>query len=448
MAEKLIPMSSEAFTRVHKRVEVLDQVIDWKITEIQAWIELWTKERQIRNLLKQYKQFWEEWLVHGLIWKKWNRHIKESDRAIIVDVIKQKDFKDCKPIFVKEKLEKIYWVDVSKETVRNVMIVEKVREKGTKKHHVYRTKRPRKDNYWEMSQFDWSYHKWFEERGEESCLLLDVDDATWDIMHAKLWDNEWYECVVKFWQERIQIHGIPRSIYLDKFSTYKVNHWKAVNTKDVRTNFDRSMEKLWCNLISAHSPEAKWRVEKCNHTLQDRLVWELRLAKISTIEEANIFIRNIFIPKFNKQFGVEAKSKWNLHIVPTKEQLKNLDWIFAKEELRSLWQDYVIQYKNKFYQIEQSKWYTVYPKKRLLVAETIGGKIRIYAWKTSEEKLVLYHEIDYNITKRNRAMYRNQKHKIEKDRLKQAVIDRKAIKHQLSKERQIHHKAQRLIDNL
>ena len=131
-----------------------------------------------------------------------------------------------------------------------------------------------------------------------------------------------------------------------------------------------------------------------------------------------------------------------------KSQIENLDWIFAKEELRSLWQDYVIQYKNKFFQIEQSKEYTVYPKKRLLVAETISWELRIYAWKTSEEKLVLYHEIDYNTTKRNRAVYRNQKHKIEKERLKQAVIERKVTKHQLSKERQIHYKAKRLIDNL
>ena len=448
MTEKLIPMSSKAFTKVHKRVEILDQVIEGKITEIQAWIELWTKERQIRNLLKQYKQFWEKWLIHRLIWRQSNHHIKESKKIIIIDVIKQDDFKGCKPIFIKEKLKDNYWVDVSKETVRHIMIEEKVRENGTKKHHIYRTKRPRKDSYWELSQFDGSYHPRFKESDEEYCLLLDVDDATWNIMHAKLWANEWYRCVVDFRKERIQIHGIPRAVYLDKFSTYKVNHWKAVNTKDVRTNFDRSMRKLWCNLISAHSPEAKWRVERCNRTLQDRLVNELNLAKIFTIDEANKFIKDVFIPKYNKQFWVEAKSKWNLHIVPTKEQLENLDWIFAKEELRSLWQDYVIQYKNKFFQIEQSKEYTVYPKKRLLVAETISWELRIYAWKTSEEKLVLYHEIDYNTTKRNRAVYRNQKHKIEKERLKQAVIDRKVTKHQLSKERQIHYKAKRLIDNL
>ena len=448
MMETTVPMNKKALAKIHQKVEVLDQVIDWKITEIQAWIELSIKERQIRNLLKQYKQFWEEWLIHGLIWRQSNHHTDDKTKATIIDVIKQDDFKGCKPIFIDEKLEEYYWIHVSKETVRHIMIDEKVREKWTKKHHIYRMKRPRKDSYGEMSQFDWSYHPWFEDRWGEWCLLLDIDDATWDIMHAKLCENEWYNCVVEFWKERIKIHGIPRSIYLDKFSTYKVNHGKAVNTKDVRTNFDRAMKKLWCNLISANSPEAKWRVEKCNCTLQDRLVHELRIAKISTVNEANEFIKNIFIPRYNKQFGVEAKSKWNIHIIPNKEQLENLDWIFARESLRSLWNDYVIQYHNKFYQIEESKEYTVYPRKSLLIAETIDEKLRIHAWKTSEDKPIIFKEIDYNTNKRNRAIYWSQKHKIEKERLRQVVIERKTIKHQQAKARQNHYKAQRLISKL
>lgn len=448
MTEIILPMTHRLFEKVHERIEILDQVIDWKITEIQAWIELWVGDRHIRRLIRKYQRYWEEWLVHWLVWKKSNHHIKDKEKSTIIDVIKQDDFKDCKPIFITKKLKKIYWVNVSKETVRAIMIDEKIWLKWTKKHHIYRMKRPRKDFYWEMDQFDGSYHLWFEDRWEESCLLLDIDDARWWINHAKLGDNEWYECVVNFWKESIEIHGIPRSIYLDKFSTYKVNHSKAVNTKELRTHFDRSMRKLGCKLISAHSAPAKWRVEKCNWTLQNRLVRELRLAKISTIPEANIFIRDVFIPDFNKEFAVEANKQGDSHIIPTKEQLENIDWIFAREQLRSLGQDYVIQYKNKFYQIEDSKEYTVYPKKQLLVAETIGGELNIHAWRTLEDKLVVFKEIDYITTKRNRAIYRSQKHKVEKERISQARILRKEEKYKTSKERQIRWKAQRLIEKL
>jgi len=441
-------MSPEAFTKVHKRVEILDQVIEGRITEVQAGFELWIWERQIRKLLKKYRQFWEEGLVHGLVWKQSNNHISDQKKATVVDVIKQEDYKDCKPTFITEKLGDIYHVIISKETVRTIMIAERIWENGTKKSHKHRSRRPRKDFYGEMSQFDGSYHLRLEDRGEESCLLLDIDDATWKIRYAKLCDNEWYECVVDFWREDILINGVPRSIYLDKFSTYKVNNKKAVSTKEVRTCFDNAMIKLWCHLISANSPEAKWRVEKCNSTLQDRLVWELRLAKISTIEAANIFIRDVFIPRFNEQFGNPANKDWDVSIWLTQEQKDNLDRIFARESLRSLSNDYIIQYKKRCFQIESSKEYTVYPKKRLLVANTIDGKLHIHAWKSTEEKLVVFKEISYNEVNRNRRIYRSQKRKIEKERLLQLTNQRKEEKHKLSKERQIHHKAQRLIDKL
>jgi hypothetical protein len=265
-------------------------------------------------------------------------------------------------------------------------------------------------------------------------------------MHAKLVDNEWYINVVIFWQERICKHWVPKHIYLDKFSTYKVNHSKAIPTKDVRTNFDRSMHKLGCSLISANSPQAKWRVERYNRTLQDRLIKEFRLAKITNINDANRYITNEFIPKFNNKFGVKAGKEGDVHIKVSKEQLENLDWVFAKEELRSLWNDYIIQFKNNFYQTEPSKEYTIYPKKQLLVVQNVKGEIRIHAWRTTEEKLVKYRLLDYSTVKHNRAKYYGEKHKIEKEKVRQQIIQRKEERYQLSKQKQIHYRVQKLIE--
>ena len=149
-------MSHEAFERIQIRSHILDKVIEWKNSQIQAWTDLWLKERQIRNLLKAYKEHWEEGLVHGLTWQQWNHHLKEKTKNTIIDVIKLDDFKNCTPIFITENLEKSYGVEVSKETVRWIMTDEKIREPGKKKNHIHRIKRPRKDFFWEMSQFDWS----------------------------------------------------------------------------------------------------------------------------------------------------------------------------------------------------------------------------------------------------------------------------------------------------
>jgi len=433
---------------MQKRANVLDKVLEWRITEVQAWVELWVSDRQIRNLLKTYKTCGEEWLVHWLVGREWNRRLKKEDEEIIQDIIGDEDFRWCKPIFITEKLDELYGVIVSKETVRERMIQNRVRIKRERKTHTYRIKRPRKEYYWEMSQFDWSYHRWLENVDEEYCLLLDVDDATGRIMRAKLTDNEWYENVVKFRQERIIEHWVPKNIYLDKFSTYKVNNKKAINTKDVRTNFDRSIRKLWWNLISAHSPQAKWRVEKCNGTLQDRLIKELRLANINDMVGANKYIKEQYISKYNNRFGVEALREGDVHIRLNQEQIENLDRVFAKEELRSLWNDYIIQYKNNFYQTKPSKEYTIYPKKRLLVAQTVDWRLRVHAWKTNEEKLVNYELVDYTTVKRNRAKYYWEKHRIEKERAKQLINQRKEERHKLSKQKQIHYRIQRLISKI
>jgi hypothetical protein len=433
---------------MEERAKVLDCVIEWKITEVQAWIELWVSDRQIRNLLKSYKIYGEEWLVHWLVWRRWNHRLTPEKEKVIQDIIIDEDFRGCKPIFITEKLDEIYWISVSKESVRERMIQNHVRIKREKKSHIYRIKRPRKEYYWEMSQFDWSHHRWLESVDEEYCLLLDIDDATGRIMHAKLTDNEWYENVAKFWQERIIEHWVPRNIYLDKFSTYKVNHKKATNTKDVRTNFDRSIRKLWWNLISANSPQAKWRVERCNGTLQDRLIKELRLVKITNVVEANKYIKEQYISKYNSKFWVESTKEGDVHIKINQEQIENLDRIFAKEELRSLWNDYIIQYKKNFYQIKPSKEYSIYPKKRLLVAKTLDWRIHIHAWKTVEEKLVNYELLDYKTVKCKRAKYYWEKHRIENERAKQLIQQRKKEKHRISKQKQIHYRVQRLISKI
>ena len=445
MRRKIIPMNPRSLEKMQERVKVLDRVLEWKITEIQAWIELWISDRQVRNLLKSYQTYGEEWLVHWLVGRCWNRRLTSEKEQIIQDVIMDEDFRGCKPIFITEKLDEVYWVRVSKETVRERMIQNNVRIKRDKKSHTYRIRRPRKEYYGEMSQFDWSYHRWLESVDKEYCLLLDVDDATGKIMHAKLVGNEWYENVVKFWQERMVKHWVPRNIYLDKFATYKVNHKRATNIKDVRTNFDRSIRKLWWNLITANSPQAKWRVEKCNSTLQDRLVKELRLAKISSIGEANKYIREQYISKYNNRFWVKATKEGDVHIELSQEQIESLDRTFAKEELRSLWNDYIIQYKNNFYQTKLSKEYTIYPKKRLLVAQTLDWRVNIHAWKTTKEKLVNYELLDYNTVKRNRAKYYWEKHRVEKERAKQLIQQRKEERHRTSKQKQIHYRVQRLI---
>lgn len=422
------------------RITILEQIINKQITRDKWALLIGLSYRQISRLLNKYKQKWPQWIIHKLIWKKWNRNTK-IDENIILDIIKNPKFEWFKPTLLSEKLLELYQINISKEGLRQIMINNNLRTPKTNKTIKYRWCRPRKQFYWEIIQFDWSYHKRFEDRNDEYfCLLLAVDDATWKIMLAIFTDNESYINISFFRTQYILKYWIPYSIYLDKFSTYKVNYPKATLDKNLKTDFDKCMKNLGCKLIFAHSPQAKWRVEKYNWILQDRLVKEMRLRNISTIEQANIYL-NDFIEAYNEKFAVDPQRKENLHRPIWDEIIDNIDWIFARKNIRSLWNDYIIQYKSRFYQIKETKNACIYPKKRLSILENNNWAIRILIDNIDLQ----YKELDQNVVKLQRAKYRSQKKNIEKEKIKISIEKRKENNFQNSKKRQYKRKASDLI---
>lgn len=237
------------------------------------------------------------------------------------------------------------------------------------------------------------------------------------------------------------MHWIPQNIYLDKFATYKVNYPTAIFEKDLITNFDRSMKMLWCKLIFAHSPQAKWRVERANKTFQDRFVKKLRLHWINDIQKANEYLHNVFIPEYNNKFSVRPKVNSNLH---KKYSYQNkLERIFAKQEIRKPSFDFVIQYKTRCFQLIKTDWIYLYPKKIFIVCEIFDNwDILILDNNTP----VNYKEIDYDLVRMNRSIYFKEKKNLEKQKLHIIMENRNRQRFIKSKEKQIKFKVQRLID--
>ncbi len=158
-----------------------------------------------------------------------------------------------------------------------------------------------------------------------------------------------------FWKNYIKKNWKPRWIYLDKFATYKINHPNATNDKELPTQFWKACQILWIQLIFANSAEWKWRVERMNSTLQDRLVKELREANISNIDDANKFLEIEFLPKFNRQFSIEPEWKSNLHIELSNDEKNHINQIFSKQSKRKLKNDFTIAFNNKYYQLYRNK---------------------------------------------------------------------------------------------
>jgi hypothetical protein len=281
------------------RFDIINNLINHKIRIGQAVKTLGLSVRQVKRLRKRVREFGTEGVVHKGRGKESNRKTDEATRKK-VETLLTDTYSDFGPTFAVEKLREHHDVVLSKETIRMMMVRLDLRTvRSRKENGQYHAWRPRKEYFGEMQQFDGSYHLWFEDRGGEHCLLASIDDATGCITKAVFADNEGVVAVSTFWKEYVEEHGKPVSVYLDKFSTYKVNHKNAVDNKELRTQFQCMTARIDIRLITAHSPEAKGRIERLFGTLQDRLVKEMRLCGISTPEAGNIYLRDIFIPKIN-----------------------------------------------------------------------------------------------------------------------------------------------------
>jgi len=359
---------------------VINLALEKKITNGEAAKQLGITTRQVRRLKSSMRREGVDIVVHGLKGKTSNHKIDKSIREKALFLVTDK-YHDFKPTFASEKLEELEGVVVNRETLRLWMMEEKLwKPRRHKKKGKYRSWRPRKDYYGEMQQFDGCYHLWLEDRYKDSegnplelCLLLSVDDATGKITGGYFARNEGIIAVFHFWKTYILLHGKPLIIYLDKFSTYKINHKAAEDNKELITQFQRVCLQLGIQLINANSPEAKGRVERTFETLQDRLVKEMRLQNITNPKQANIFLRDIFIPKFNERFSVIPTKEGDVHRLLTQQDKQNINHIFSIQSTRVINGDFTIQFKNNWYQLKEIQPTTVRAKEQVSVEEWLDG---------------------------------------------------------------------------
>ena len=370
MAQKLIVMSQKELSRY----DIIKQLIDGQINGADASKQIGVSIRHVKRLKAKVNKKGAMGLIHANRGRTSNRRLSDRIISQAKKYLKERYY-DFGPTLAAEKLEENHQIKINKESVRHIMTKldlwkPKPRKLGKKRH----TWRARKENPGEMQQFDGSYHIWFGE--EESCLLLSVDDATGKITCAEFDYNEGIVPVFKFWLKYEEKQGFPLSIYLDKFSTYKINHKNAVDNKEWITQFQRAMRQVGVRLITAHSPQAKGRVERMFETLQDRLVKELRLAGITTIQEANQFLQE-YVPKFNAKFAVRPARKKDLHKKPIKQIRDKLPQIFSIQDKRVVMNDYTVRFENDYYQLNEIQTISVYKRDSVIIEKHLNGEVKI-----------------------------------------------------------------------
>lgn len=271
----------------------------------------------------------------------------------------------CKPGFITEKLEANEGIRVSDETVRKLMIEYHLWVSRQPKRQIHQ-RRNRRECEGELIQIDASDHLWFENRGPRCHLHLIVDDATGKIKGGYFAKEEttigYYQAILPY----LEREGRPVNIYCDRRGTFKVNNGKDRKT----TQFHRAMKELGIHMIYAMSAPAKGRVERTFGTLQDRLVCELRLRHISTMEEANAYLLE-FIAEYNAKYGKIPASPFNAHRNLNSDQ--ELKYILCFKHVRKVTKHLEISYKGTIYQLDAK--HKELKKGKIEVMETLDGEL-------------------------------------------------------------------------
>jgi len=359
-----------------QQITVFEKLINHEIKQKEAAKILDLSIRQVKRKLKEYRKSGAKSLVHGNRGRDSNRATAKDLAQNALDLVK-KHYNDFGPTLAAEKLLEIHDINLDHETLRRLMVKDGIWIPKATKVITKHFWRERKTCFGEMVQIDGSPHDWFEGRGEMCTLIAFIDDATSQILWLEFAKSESTESLMKSTRSYIEHFGKPASLYSDRGVVYKVNNNNPNNDKT--TQYGRAMSELHVKLIHARSPEAKGRVENLFGTLQDRLVKELRLADISTIEKANEFIQKDYIPKHNAKFAVKPKSETDLH---QSIDGYNLDNIFCLKEDRKINNDYTINYKARFFQIEDKQTTIVRPKNIVTINERLDGSTEIYLRET------------------------------------------------------------------
>lgn len=358
------------------RLEIFSRVKEGIFTQTKAASLLGISYRQTRRMYKRYKEEGDKGILHKSRGKTSNRRIALSTKELVIGLYEEK-YKGFGPTLASEHLLSDDGYNINHETLRQWLIKAGVwqRKRKRKKH---RTWRERKEYVGEMVQMDGSHHDWFEGRGEKATLMVMVDDAS-SRTFAQFYNSETTRACMEIFWKYVDVYKLPRALYVDRHSIYRCEREATVEEqlKQVGplTQFGRAMNTLDVRIIPAYSAQAKGRVERVNRTMQDRLVKKMRLKGISTLEDANSFLIDEFLPEYNDKYNVVPRNKKDIHKKLPKGLL--LEEVLCIEDYRQVQNDWTTQRKNRLFQLTKRSEAMGLVKQRIVVREKLDGEIQL-----------------------------------------------------------------------
>jgi transposase len=337
--------------RERDRLKVLHEVKGGHLTQRAAARQLAISDRWVRKLLVRIEQEGDRGVVHRLRGRKSKRRLPERLRRKALQLVQTK-YGDFGPTLACEYLAREHSVKVSKETLRQWLIgagLRRVKRRKAEEVHVWRARRSCRG---ELVQWDTSEHDWLEGRGPRLYLVAMIDDATSQADARFVPQDSTVENLRVLWRY-VERWGRPLEFYTDKSSLFTVNRPQVEAAdeavKEELTQIGRALRELGIGWRAAHSPQAKGRIERFFGTAQDRLVKGLRLAQAASLEDANTYLEQEYLPGWNQGFTVVAASPTDAHRPLGREH--ELAAILSQVEERVVTHDYTIRYQGKIYQI-------------------------------------------------------------------------------------------------
>jgi DNA-binding Lrp family transcriptional regulator len=334
------------------RLKVLHEVRQGHLTQVAAAEQLGISERWVREMVRRVRKKGDRAVVHGLRGKPSKRRLKAGVRERAVRIYTQ-EYGDFGPTLAAEYLTEKHQITVSRETLRKWLIEAgawKAKPRRVKEVHTWR---PRRSCRGELVQWDTSIHDWLEGRsGEPIKLIAMIDDASNELFARFVPEDSTVEHM-RVLRSYLEGHGRPLAFYTDKAGLFRVNArhkgYGEEMTEEGESQIGRALRELGIELIHAHSPQAKGRVERCFGTLQDRLVKGLRKADVRSLAEANGYLQRSFLRHWKQRFRREPASSVDAHRPLSKHQ--ELDSILSHVENRRVTNDNTVSWEGKPHQI-------------------------------------------------------------------------------------------------
>ena len=366
-------------TREIDRLRLIRQVLEHKLRWRDAAGQLRLSVRQIARLCLRVRTDGNRGIIHRLRGRASNHQLPAGRLAKAVELVRRY-YPDFGPTFATEKLRERHRLVLSTETVRQGMLRSGLWT-PRRQRVPHRAWRPRRASVGELVQLDGSDHAWFEARAPRCVLLSYVDDATSRVLYGEFVAVEDTVTLLRATQTYLRRWGRPVAFYVDKDAIYRVNRQATIEEQlqDTAplTQFTRAMRELDIEVIPAHSPQAKGRVERSFDTHQDRLVKELRLAGISTRPEANRFLHEWYLPRHNARFAVEPANPMAAHrpLLPRHD----LDAILSIQTPRTIERDFTVRLQNRFFQLLPDQPVRVHPRDTVLIERRLNGTTHLRA---------------------------------------------------------------------